>query len=267
MALGSLQIICVARHPHSIARGILVSSKFFVGQTVYVPSILLPNGERYPTCLYRTTIAATQDRSARVALTGGVNSEWIATSKIHDNAGIVIITIGDFSTEETLLNPLSKSVLQFSRLLLDDSSVTSLRVRSVGELGAWWALNHDAYSHVVLIGHGSPNSIHFGHGGACSAAEFQQHALNCGGGKTFISLSCETGKAAFAKPFSLHPACNSLIAPYHSVHGAVASQFFETFMCCQLLYGKSITVAFKKAAETVPGTDIFRLWKDGKHAA
>jgi hypothetical protein len=242
--------------------------KFAVGQTVYVPSSLLPNGDRYPTSLYRTTVTAAKDRSAQVALSGGVISGWIATSKIHENAGILIVTIGDLATEETLLNPLAKGVLQFSRLLLDDSSVTSLRVRAIGEFGKWWRINHAAYSHVVLIGHGSETAIHFGHGGARSPASFERRVFTVAGTKkTFISLSCETGKARFANPFSCIAICGHLIAPYHSVHGAVASQFFETFMCWQMLYGKSTTVAFKKAADTVPGTDIFRLWRNGTHVA
>jgi hypothetical protein len=203
-----------------------------------------------------------------VALSGGVASGWIATSKIHENAGILIVTIGDLSTEETLLNPLAKGVLQFSRLLLDDSSVTSLRVRALGEFGKWWCINHAAYSHVVLVGHGSPNAIHFGYGDARSPASFERRVFTGDETKkTFISLSCETGKATFANPFSRFAVCGHFIAPYHSVHGAVASQFFETFMCWQMIYGKSTKVAFKKAAETVPGTDIFRLWKNGSHVA
>ncbi len=242
--------------------------KFAVGQTVYVPSSLLPNGERYPTSLHRTTVTSIQARSARVNISGGAESDWIATSKIHENAGIVIVAIGDFQTEETLLYPLAKSILQFSRLLLDDSAVVNIRVRAIGEFGNWWAINHAAYSHVILIGHGSPTAIQFGYGGSRSPELFGSRVFKVNATKkTFISLCCETGKATFAKSFSKLSPCGHLIAPYHSVHGAVASQFFETFMCWHLLYGKSIKVAFKKAAETVPGTDIFRLWKDGTHVA
>lgn len=239
-----------------------------VGNTVYVPSLLLPDGDRYPTSLYRSTVVDVQNRSAKVPLRDGSTSDWIATSKLLTNAGLVVVVIGDFGTEETLLNPLSKGVLQFSRLLLDDSSVTHLRVRAIGELGAWWKLNHAAYSHVVLVGHGSPNSVHFGYGGARTPGDFERRVFAVKTEKkTFISLSCETGRASFAKEFSEIASCGHLIAPFHSVHGAVASQFFQTYMCWQWLYGKSTMVAFKKAAETVPGQDIFRLWRKGEHIA
>ena len=243
-----------------------MTQKYSVGSTAYVPAMLLPGGERYPTSLHRTTITATRDRSAKVCLRDGGESDWIATSKIHGNAGIVIVSIGDFGTEETLLTPLAKGVLQFSRLLLDDASVTHLRVRAIGELGAWWKINHAAYSYVIFIGHGSPCSIHFGYGGARTAGDFERRVLSVESEKkVFVSLSCETGKADFAKAFSEIDACGHFIAPFHSVHGAIASQFFQTFMCWQLLHGKTTKVAFNKAAETVPGTDIFRLWKDGEH--
>ncbi|MEZ5615896.1 MAG: hypothetical protein R3E35_11860 [Rhodocyclaceae bacterium] len=239
-----------------------------VGTTVYVPVSLLPDGERYPTSLYQTPVTAVQDRSAKVRLRDGADSDWIATSKLHRNAGIVIVSVGDFGTEETLLNPLSKSVLQFCRLLLDDSSVTHLRVRAIGELGKWWKLNHAAYSYIVFIGHGAPDSIHFGYGGARTPEHFGMRVFSIATEKkTVISLCCETGKAAFSKKFSGLSSCGHLIAPFHSIHGAIASQFLQTYMCWQLLHGKSTTVAFKKAAETVPGKDIFRLWRNGKHVA
>lgn len=241
---------------------------FKVGLTAYVPASLLPDGERYPTSLYRTTITAVDKRSAKVRLRDGTDSDWIATSKLHRNVGIVIVSIGDFGTEETLLNPLSKSILQFCRLLLDDSSVTHLKVRAIGELGMWWKLNHGAYSHIIFIGHGAPGSIEFGYGGARTPENFEARVFSIPTDKkTVISLCCETGKAAFSKKFSELKTCRYLIAPFHSIHGAIASQFLQTYMCLQLLHGKSIKVAFNKAAATVPGTDIFRLWEKGQHIA
>ncbi len=243
-----------------------LTQKYTAGATVYVPTGLLPDGDSYPKTIYRTSVTQTRDRSAKVRLRDGNDSDWIATSKIHDNVGVAIISIGDFATEETLLNPLAKSVLQFCRLLLDDDSVAHVRVRAIGELGSWWRINHAAYSHVVLIGHGSPTSIKFGYGGDRTPDDFERRVFTeVSSDKVFISLSCETGKATFAKKFSRIETCGHLIAPFHSIHGAVASQFFQTFMSLQLLCGKSTKVAFNNASDTVPGTGIFRLWKDGKH--
>jgi len=241
-----------------------MAHKYETGQRVYVPTALLPDGDSYSNSLYRTTITEVQDRSVKVEVKGGLISDWIASSKIHKNAGIAIISIGDFSTEETLLNPLSNCIHQFCRLLLDDASVTYLRVRAIGELGKWWQTNHGAYSYVVLIGHGSPSSIHFAYGGPRRAETFGRRVFSVQTDKkTFISLCCETGKASFSKDFSSFSSCEHLIAPFHSIHGTIASQFFQTYMCRQLLHGESTKVAFKNAASSVPGIDSFRLWKDG----
>jgi hypothetical protein len=241
-----------------------MTQKFNTNDTAYLPSSLLPDGDAYPTSIYRTTITGINAKSVQVKLRDGTNSNWLASSKLHSNLGIAIITIGDFSTEVTLLNPLAKSILQFSRLLLDDSSVTAITVRSIGELSAWWNKNQAAYSHIVLIGHGSKNDINFAYGGQRTPSDFQRRVFaNSSDKKTFISLCCETGKNNFAREFSKIPVCSYLLAPFHSIHGAVASQFFQTYMCWHLLHGKTTGIAFNKAAATVPGKDIFRLWKGG----
>jgi hypothetical protein len=81
--------------------------------------------------------------------------------------------------------------------------------------------------------------------------------------KTFISLCCQTGSAPFAEEFSGIQVCDNLIAPKNSIHGAVASQFFQTYMCQHLLEGKTTKVAFKKASATLHNKNDFNLWKAG----
>jgi hypothetical protein len=237
---------------------------FHVDDSVYVPSSQLGAGVQIDQAFYRTTVVARQGRSVQVSIPGGAVSGWIATSRLHKTLGVAIVTIGDFQTEETLLNPLSKSVLQFCRLLLDDSSVVSLRIRAISELGEWWKTNHLAYSHIVMIGHGSKDGIFFGVGGLRKAVSFERRvAIHKGPKRVFISLCCETGRAPFAKDFSALKICSNLMAPFHSVHGAVASQFCQTFLTWHILQGKSVKVAYKKAAASVPGNDSYKLWRAG----
>ena len=165
-----------------------MTQKFNAGDTGYLPSSLLPNGNAYPSSIYRTTVTQIQAKSVKVRLRDGTDSDWLASSKLHANLGIAIITIGDFDTEETLLNPLAKSILQFSRLLLDDSSVTAIRIRAIGELSAWWSKNQAAYSHIVFIGHGSPTDINFAYGGQRTPTDFQRRVFSTNPSKkAFIS--------------------------------------------------------------------------------
>ena len=239
-------------------------AKVKIGDTVYVPAFILAGAVTTDQSFYRTTVVAARDRSVTVNLPGGGVSSPIATSRIHKTLGIAIIAIGDFRTEETLLTPLSKSVLQFCRLLVDDSSVVLVRIRAIGELGEWWDKNHLAYSHIILIGHGSTEGIVFGVGGLRNAISFERRVAVHGGPKrVFLSLCCETGRKPFAKEFSSLSICSNLIAPFHSVHGAVASQFCQTFLTWHILQGKSVKVAFNKAAQSVPSSESFRLWRSG----
>lgn len=241
-------------------------TKFRLEETCYVPSSLLPDENNYPVSIYRTTIKEIKNKSVKVLQKDGNTSDWITTSKVSKNIGILIINIGDFCTEETLLKPLAKSILQFSRLLLKDDSVSLINVRSIGELSAWWKLHNAIYSHVVLIGHGSPHSIIFGYGGKKTPEDFEKcFSTENIRKKVFISLCCETGKNSFASSFSRIPICSHLIAPYHSIHGSVASQFYQTLMCWHLLDARSIKIAYNKAQRSIPKKYIFRSWTDGWH--
>lgn len=239
-----------------------------IDQRVFVPSFLIPAGDRLPHSIYQTKVIELQNRSIRVQLPDGAPSELIATSKVHTNIGIAIISIGDFVTENSLINPLAKSLLQFCRLLLPDDQVASVGIRAISELGEWWGRNHTVCSHIVLVGHGTRDGITFGVGGERKAKTFDRRMSPPGAAKkTFISLCCETGRKPFAKEFSSLDFCGSYMAPRDSVHGAVASQFFQSFLSFHLLKAQSTAVAFRHAGQSVPGREGFRLWRDGRRIA
>ncbi|QSR47956.1 hypothetical protein [Aeromonas veronii] len=185
-------------------------------------------------------------------------------SLAHETLGLIIVSIGDFETETALIDPLSKSVLQYARLLLPDDALLSIKLRSLSELKTIWQRDQAAYSHVVIVGHGSKSGIKFGVDGWVSAETFQQEVLRVWGGskKTIISLCCKTGYKAFGGTLSSFAQCKYFIGPFHSVHGAVASQFCQTFLAHHLLEGKTTVVAFKNARASVPGGTSFRLWEN-----
>lgn len=235
-----------------------------VDETIYVPSRLVPDGDRFPHSIFKSKVVEIQARSVRCQMPNGQPSELIATSKVHKSVGVALVSIGDFLTEDSLINPLAKGVLQLCRLLLPDDHVTGIRVRAIGELGEWWTKNHGSYTHVVLVGHGSKDGITFGVGGERSARLFLKRLGPANADpKTFISLCCESGRAPFAREFSMLPFCRRYIAPYHSVHGAVAAQFLQSFLNLHLLQGCSPTVAFRKAIASMPSRESFRLWHQG----
>ena len=237
-----------------------------IGETVYVPrsKIRLP---QEGSSFYRTTVQEVIGRSIQINLPKGETAK-IASSKVRRNIGILLIKAGDFDTEETLLNPLSKSLLQYFRLLLSDDMVLSKHVRSLHEVEVIWNDVGPLYTHLVIVGHGSKNGIQFGLDSFESAediaAVFEESDTTI---SSFVSLCCETGYADFGKKLSRFQSCKSVIAPFHSVHGAVASQFCQTFFSYHLLEGETQKVAFKHSRDTVPGSTSFRLWQSGELTA
>jgi hypothetical protein len=234
------------------------------GERVFVPTSLLPNPTQYGVALIQRDVLTVADRSATLDLGGAVASPPIATSKLHRNLGILVIRVGDLETEPVLLDPLAKSILHFARLFVDDSFVYLLQVRSLAELEAWLPANAARFSHVVLIGHSDANGLKFAIGGfTAPAALANLLGPNPAHRLTFISLACESGRASFAQSFSRLPFCEALVAPFHSVHGAIASQYCQSFFAHLLLLGETLAVAHRHAREHTPGSTSVRLWQAG----
>lgn len=234
-----------------------------VDERVFVPTSILEKDVQSPSAFYETRVLALEGRSARVDVGGG-ETELVATSKCQRNIGIGIIAVGDLQSESVLIDPLSKSVLQFSRLLSSDDYVFYHRLRSVAELAAIWKLFHTNYSHVVFVGHGNGSDMKFGVDGWVNSRALEEVLdIDDVEAKCFVNLSCELGKAAYGKAFSELGACNSFIAPFHSVHGAVASHFAQSFLIYNLLHGETRKVAFRHARQLVAGATSFRMWRHG----
>ena len=231
--------------------------------TVYVPWARLGDAADHPSAFWKGEVAEVRDRSVKVTMPGAQISDWVASSAVHRNIGILIVEIGDFDSEAVLLKPLAKSVLHFCRLLVSDA-VRLLELRTLAELKCFWRSNHGAYRHVILVGHGDDDGIAFSIEGTPSVSDLvNTFVTEDVEPKIFISLCCRTGFASFAKPFSNSVVCEALIAPFHSIHGAVASQFCQTFLAHHLLDGRTTAVAYKSSADSVPGGKKFRLWRRG----
>jgi hypothetical protein len=234
-----------------------------VGETVFVPRSILEKDLSSPSAFYQTCVLALEAKSALVDVGGG-DTELVATSKCQRNIGIGIIAVGDFDSEASLIDPLSKSLLQFCRLLCSDDYVALRKVRSVAELKGLWNLVHTNYSHVIFIGHGNGDAMKFAvdgwirPDGMSDAIDIDEVSEKC-----IVNLSCQLGKAAYGKAFSEFDACGSFIAPFHSVEGTIASHFAQTFLINQLLHGETIKVAFRHARQWVASANSFRMWRNG----
>lgn len=245
-----------------------MAANFAENDKIFVPTSRIPGMEGHPSAFYETRVAEVDTRKVKVLLQHGAISDWIGSGLCQKNVGILIFTIGDLETETGLLDPLAKSVLQYCRLLVPDDYLRSYKVRSIAELKSIWEKEQSAYSHVIIVGHGSPDGVKFSVNGWVKS-EILDAALKVRGApkKVFISLCCQTGYKAIGGKLSEMAICSHFIGPFHSVHGAVASQFAQTFLAFHLLEGESIGVSFKHARKYTPGSTSFRLWENGKLTA
>lgn len=240
---------------------------FKAKQEAYVPVQRIDKKANAPFALVKGTITRIENRSAFIDLPFGLGNQKVATSVLHRDAGLLIVKIGDFATEDSLLNPLARSVESFAHLLFPGDQLKSVDLRTWDELRAVISKYHKAYSHFVLIGHGSnsdllfANSAKVGVGTLIDFLETEEVSS-----KTIVSLSCHTGEAAFAKPLSESTACSALVAPLGAVHGVSASHFAQTYLGYHFLEGKTAKVAFNKARGESPGAANFRYWKNGAFA-
>jgi len=242
-----------------------MASNLNVDDRVYVPCSRVPDLAEQGVALYRTKVVEKGNSRVRVRLRNGDPSEWIGAALVHRDVGILILNIGDFSTEHTLLDPLAKSVGNFCRLLVPDDQIRAVRIRSLAELRTFWRNEQAAYSHVIWIGHGRENGIRFGVDDWIDAEALGKELRVHGAPrKVYISLCCKAGYKSFGSVLSKTTICSNFIGPFHAVEGAVASQFCQTFLASHLLDGKTIGVAFRNARSSVPGSVSFRLWRDGK---
>jgi hypothetical protein len=101
--------------------------KFNIGDTVYVPRERLQTTIQTPYSLIRGQVTALpKNRTVTVDCHNGIGPQNIASSAAHKDVGVCVIRVGDYQTETTLLNPLTKSLVHFLRLLagLFDESVS-----------------------------------------------------------------------------------------------------------------------------------------------
>jgi hypothetical protein len=207
--------------------------KFSPGETVWVPSTLLQGTQ--PFALMEREVLDVTGRSIIVDTVDGGTAK-VSTRLVHSRSlGFLILRVGDLMTEPTLLDPLAKSVLQYLRLLISDTEVRKLDVRTAMEVRAFMSAHGAAISHVIIIGHGTPTSL-LALEEKLSGTEIGS-MLGQGDPKVVVSLACCTGKTAFARDLSSSKSVREFVAPLREVHGAAASLFVQTLLHKHLLMG------------------------------
>ena len=240
---------------------------FDLNEKIHVPSLKAGLTFDYPYSMTSGEICDLTDKYIKINLPNGEISEEIPISLARKKLGILIIQIGDFESELTLLEPLKKTIIQFTRLLLNDEYIHSYSVRSPDELRYIWEKEHLITSHIILIGHGDALSIKFGSKHKVNASDFIKLLSTDGGvgeAKQVISLCCKTGSKSFGGTVSGTPNIEAFIGPSSVLHGANASQFLQSYLTYHFLYGYKSSTAYEYARATSPGASDFVFWRKTK---
>jgi hypothetical protein len=237
---------------------------------VYIPASLTRQGATAPYALVERKVLRQADKGRSIFIDDGDGESMkVATRRVQPGSlGFALIRIGDFQTENTLLDPLAKSVLQYLRLMLPDHVVTNVSIRTLHELQEWWAFNSAAQTHCILVGHGEPEGLKFlDHenlvSGTHLGSALTEAAALASTPKAFLSLSCLSGRAGFANGFSATRICRAFIGPHQSVHGASASQYIQTLLAHHLLDGTELLAAHRRANKSTSKGTSFRFFRSG----
>lgn len=237
------------------------STKYSVGDEVWVPSQKL--GGDQPFALQRRRVEGQEARSVRVDGPGG-EAVRISSRLVHRaTLKFLVLKVGDLTTETSLLDPLAKSILQYLRMLVPDEVIESLTVRTGEELAAYMNVHGPAISHVILVAHGTPDSLVTLPGTRLRADDFLT-AMGTGDvDRCLISLACKTGRQAFAGVVSDADGWHEVVAPLAEVHGAAASLFVQLLLHTHLVHGREFKHSARIADAATEGIR-FRHWRNGR---
>jgi hypothetical protein len=237
------------------------------GEKVFVPRVLVGEDEEHLSAFYHGEVASvTEEPSFSIYLRDGKISGPLHPKFAHRSLRVLLLTIGDYATEHSLLKNLTNSIHSYFKLLLPDEELRSYSLRTIDELRYLWEQDKDLTSHVVILGHGSPSAIRFGLNDI--DANTVLSSLTPGDqAKQILSVCCHTGSASFAESFSKkRRIVQSFIAPEHPVQGAIASQFCQTYFAEQFLRGLGSYDAWRSARKSTPGSNAFVFWSRGKRS-
>jgi hypothetical protein len=195
---------------------------------------------------------------------------------------VLIFRIGDWNTEQLLLNPLADSLKAQISLLLPPNEVDVEYVRSLDEVASALRLHGGGqtrpvgrqaspWAYAVLVGHGRDGTsagIRFGNTWVTPAA-LAAGVKGLGPGRrsfsdaVFVSLCCSTGRTAFASAFS-RALTTTFVGPGDDIHSYEAAVFVQRFFYEMFVGGETPGPAISRSRAATTGFKTqFRGWING----
>ena len=190
---------------------------------------------------------------------------------------MLVIRIGDFGSEHSLLDPLAASVADGARLLFPGNTVRLESLRTLPGLEIVWHDAHAVVSTLILVGHGKSDGLLFGRYWA-SADEIVEKLRPCVPHLGFsnlriISLCCRTGLTGIASGVSSGLGC-SWVGPTEAALGSECASFVGSLLTSHYQGGYQWLTAMKRTRESFSTVHYaserqapWALWVNGTKAA
>ena len=101
-----------------------------VGDLVYVPRDRVTDQINTPHSLIRAPVVARTNRTLTLECPFAIGEQQVPSSAVHMDVGVCIIRVGDYQTEGNLLDPLTKSIVHFLKILLPDDQLRTHYIRT-----------------------------------------------------------------------------------------------------------------------------------------
>lgn len=206
--------------------------------------------------------------SYRVRLPNGEWSGWVNKYKMYRSVGLLVLEVGDFCTENLLLDPLYDGVVSYFRMLLADGELEHYKIRTQSELEMVWTKVEGKISHVVIIGHGERNGISFCDGNKLTGSELgnllDKSSSASSQKKFFFSLCCHTGHEDFGRDFSLSDCCKQFTGPTDAIYGPFGLLYCELFFSQSFINHDSRPTALIQTNDTLSFMPRFESWMHGR---
>ena len=232
------------------------------GDSVCVMRSVLGLGEA-PQPFYKTRIVDVVPHGVTVSMPDGTASHRIPSAKVEIGYGVLIIRVGDYDGSSPL-DPLARSLKDYSSMILPGDNTRLLELRTLEEFEKLWAIYHAAYHQVILVSHGDENCMVFGDNEVTASDLVEVLNAQPTTPKEFIGLGCNTGDAAFARVFSSATCVSRFMASYHTVSPCTASVFVQTYLHERLIAVRTPNVAFRNARSDLYSAASYRKWVGGR---
>lgn len=229
-------------------------ANFAVGDTVLVPAQALGLSDP-PFALVEREVKQVTGRSVRVDTQGGA-SVLVGTQRVHEDFGVLLLCLGDFDTEPSLLDPMMASLHAYTSLLVPGDRVQSVKVRTVQEFTNRAKHLGGMATHVIVVGHCDGESFLMAEGVPLTGEAFVESFDEPK--KTILSLACSSGRTAIGRSVARGSACREYVAPHQEVHGAAAVQYCTAYLTALLLDGRSPGRALSLGLGAIPRATHFR---------